>query len=197
MGFYGKKVAFVIGNGESRKPIQLDYLREQGVIFGCNALYRDFYPDVLVSLDEKMTQEILDAKYPGCHIYKSENKSKLGVFLVDQDGKKITLNKGWSSGATAAFLAASTVEFEDIYLIGFDLFRTEKVNNMYKDTLNYASSKNQPISTVQFRMQIGHVMKNSPYKHFIWVNDYHKNIWSEAKNYSLMTVQEFKEKFNC
>ena len=197
MGFYGKKVAFVIGNGESRRPVKLDFLREQGVIFGCNALYRDFYPDVLVSLDEKMTKEILDSHYPGCHIYKAENKSKIGTFLVNQDGVKITLNKGWSSGATAAFLAASSVEFEDIYLIGFDLFKTEVVNNMYKDTLNYTSSKNPPISTVQFRTQIGAVMKNAPYKHFIWVNDYHQKIWTEVKNYSLMTVGEFKEKFGC
>lgn len=197
MGYYGKKTAFIIGNGESRKPIKLDFLREKGIIYGCNALYRDFYPDVLVSLDKAMTKEILDSHYPGCHIYKSDNQSKLGLFLVDQDGNKVTLNKGWSSGATAAFLAASCVEFDNIYLIGFDVFKTQEVNNIYKDTKNYVSSTNKPISTVQFREQLGHVMKNAPYKHFIWVNDYHKEIWPYTKNYSLMTVKEFKDKFGC
>ena len=195
MGFYGKKTAFIIGNGESRKPVNLNFLREQGIIYGCNALYRDFYPDVLVSLDDAMTKEILDANYEGCHIHKDE--SKLGVFLVDQEGNRITLNKGWSSGATAAFLAASCVEFEDIYLLGFDVYKTRFVDNVYKGTLNYVSASAKPINTVQFREQLGKVMKNAPYKHFIWVTDFGEKVWDYTKNCDLMKVADFKDKFGC
>ena len=35
-------IAFIIGNGVSRKPIDLHQLKGKGTIFGCNALYRDF-----------------------------------------------------------------------------------------------------------------------------------------------------------
>lgn len=190
-------MAFVIGNGESRKPINLNFLREQGVIYGCNALYRDFYPDVLVSLDDAMTKEILDAKYEGCHIYKGNNESKLGVFLVDQEGNRITLNKGWSSGATAAFLASSCVEFDDIYLLGFDVYKTRFVDNVYKGTMNYVSANAKPINTVQFREQLGKVMKNAPYKHFIWVTDFGEKVWDYVKNCDLMKIDDFKNKFGC
>ena len=43
--------AFCIGNGESRKGFDLEQLRPHGKIYGCNALYRDFTPDVLVAVD--------------------------------------------------------------------------------------------------------------------------------------------------
>ena len=37
---------FVLGNGTSRKNI--DPLKLQGTVIGCNACYRDFTPDVFV-----------------------------------------------------------------------------------------------------------------------------------------------------
>ena len=46
----------VIGNGKSRKQIDLAAIRHR--TFGCNAVYRDFSPDVLVSVDNGMMQEI-------------------------------------------------------------------------------------------------------------------------------------------
>ena len=51
--------AFVIGNGQSRLQIDLNNLRSKGTIYGCNALYRDFIPDVLVATDCKMSCQIL------------------------------------------------------------------------------------------------------------------------------------------
>ena len=42
---------FVLGNGESRKNINLDDLKTKGVVYGCNALYRDFTPDALICVD--------------------------------------------------------------------------------------------------------------------------------------------------
>ena len=38
---------YVLGNGPS-SHINLDELRKDGIIYGCNALYRDFTPDYLV-----------------------------------------------------------------------------------------------------------------------------------------------------
>ena len=39
------KRVFCIGNGESRRGVNLDLLRPYGKIYGCNALYRDYKPD--------------------------------------------------------------------------------------------------------------------------------------------------------
>ena len=33
--------AFIIGNGESRNIFPIDNLKGHGVIYGCNAIYRD------------------------------------------------------------------------------------------------------------------------------------------------------------
>jgi len=33
--------AFVIGNGESRKIFPIETLKGHGIIYGCNAIYRD------------------------------------------------------------------------------------------------------------------------------------------------------------
>jgi len=52
---------FCIGNGESRRDYNLQNLRKYGKIYGCNALYRDFTPDVLCSVDHGMMHEVYHA----------------------------------------------------------------------------------------------------------------------------------------
>ena len=43
------KRVFAIGNGESRKTIDLNRdLYEFGIIYGCNAIYRDFQVQMLL-----------------------------------------------------------------------------------------------------------------------------------------------------
>jgi len=55
------KRVFCIGNGESRKGFDLETLRGHGTIYGCNAIYRDFMPDVLTAVDHGIMHEIYHA----------------------------------------------------------------------------------------------------------------------------------------
>ena len=55
------KRVFCIGNGESRKGFDLETLRKHGTIYGCNAIYRDFMPDVLTAVDHGIMHEIYHA----------------------------------------------------------------------------------------------------------------------------------------
>ena len=48
------KRVFALGNGESRLQLDLEKLRGHGKIYGCNAIYRDFIPDVLI--EEKSSE---------------------------------------------------------------------------------------------------------------------------------------------
>lgn len=57
------KIVFCIGNGESRQSIDLIKLKPHGKIYGCNALYRDFKPDVLVAVDNGIMHEIYNSGY--------------------------------------------------------------------------------------------------------------------------------------
>ena len=52
---------FCIGNGESRIGFDLNKLRKYGNIYGCNAIYRDFMPDVLTAVDQGIMHEIYHA----------------------------------------------------------------------------------------------------------------------------------------
>ena len=49
--------AFVLGNGTSRSPINVEDLTPIGNTYGCNALYRSFAPDYLIAVDVKMILE--------------------------------------------------------------------------------------------------------------------------------------------
>tara|TARA_A100001011_G_scaffold379786_1_gene446241 strand:- start:537 stop:1517 length:981 start_codon:yes stop_codon:yes gene_type:complete len=53
--------AYMIGNGESRKGFDLSRLRNTGKIFGCNALHREFLPDVITAVDHGIMHEIYHA----------------------------------------------------------------------------------------------------------------------------------------
>jgi len=62
------KRVFLIGNGESRKGFDLNILKPFGRIYGCNAIYREYTPDVLVSVDHGIMHEIYHSGY----CYKNE-----------------------------------------------------------------------------------------------------------------------------
>ena len=194
-----KNVVFVLGNGESRLSIDLKYLREYGKIFGCNALYRDFSPDVLISVDDRMTTEIINSGYEGVHYHRilRKNRDKDNAYLVvDKNDRKITTSRGFSSGALALDIAANEAQIKEVYMLGFDLYKTEHPNNVYKDTPNYLRSTDRPVDASGFRIQIGRVIKENPTRKFIWVNDYHRKIF-DAQNFDLMYVDEFKQKFKA
>ena len=57
------KIAFVLGNGTSRKSLNLQTLKTKGITYGCNALYREFVPDHLVCVDTKMIIELSEKLY--------------------------------------------------------------------------------------------------------------------------------------
>ena len=56
--------AFVLGNGRSRLSINLESLRSRGKIYGCNGIYREFTPDVLVATDRPIATAIEESGYP-------------------------------------------------------------------------------------------------------------------------------------
>jgi hypothetical protein len=49
---------FIVGNGNSRKNFDLNLLKEKGTIIGCNAIYRDFSPDILTLVNYRMIKEV-------------------------------------------------------------------------------------------------------------------------------------------
>ena len=57
------KNVYVLGNGESRKNIDVNHLRTLGKVYGCNAIYRDTKVDVLVCIDDGISHEVYTSGY--------------------------------------------------------------------------------------------------------------------------------------
>lgn len=59
-------MSFVFGNGGSRKADKIDInaFKNLGVTIGCNAVYRDFSPDILISTDPGIAAEVAASNYP-------------------------------------------------------------------------------------------------------------------------------------
>lgn len=162
--------SLVIGNGESRRSIDLFEFSKTHITVGCNALHREFIPDHLICCDNRMVREALNAKVP--KIYTRERYYR--------DHRKIAKNKNifrlpglpyiglekrdqpehWGSGPYAILLACE-LGFQNIDLLGFDLYGiNNKVNNVYKDTDNYAKSDSQSIDHSFWVYQIDKIFKN-------------------------------------
>ena len=64
----------VVGNGISRKNIDLWQLKKHYTIYGCNAIYREFQPDILFCVDDRMSNELHVSGYSKAHKVITTNK---------------------------------------------------------------------------------------------------------------------------
>ena len=135
-------IAFVLGNGESRKGIDINDLKEKGTVFACNAVYRTHRPHFLVAVDPKMLLERAETDYPVHNkVWSNFNAqyNKHPKILNHVNWFKPSL--GWSSGPTALRMACEQ-GFKEIYILGFDYQghndgKRFKLNNIFGDSRNY------------------------------------------------------------
>ena len=151
-------IAFVLGNGISRRALNLAQLRTRGVIYGCNALYREFEPDVLVSTDPPISTEIQNSGYSKSHRHYTRRP------LPDLGSQRLPRQYfGFSSGPAAAGIATDDRN-RQIYLVGFDLGPAPSglFNNTYADTEFYKKSTASPTYTGNWVRQLVTIMKDNP-----------------------------------
>lgn len=134
-------IAFVLGNGKSRLNANLDVLKSRGMVYGCNALYREFAPDYLIAVDVKMVNEIISAGYHNSNtVWTNPNKG----ITSKENINFFSPHKGWSSGPTALWFASGK-GYQKIYILGFDYQGIGgRFNNVYADTFNYKKSTDSP-----------------------------------------------------
>ena len=150
--------AFALGNGISRLAVDLTMLQQRGTIYGCNALYREFTPDVLISTDRGIAHAIQHTGYAKEHVmYTRKPLPGLGARSVPQN------YFGFSSGPIAVGMAAMDKHLA-VYLIGFDMGPTtgNRFNNVYADTEFYKKSSSNPTFTGNWVRQIVTVTRDFP-----------------------------------
>lgn len=193
-------VAFVLGNGVSRKNIKVVDLKPYGKIYGCNALYREFAPDYLIAVDVKMIKEITDHGYHKSNeVWTNPNK-----FTRDIPGLNLFQpNLGWSSGPSALYLA-SKHSYKEIYILGFDYEgigrNKELVNNLYTGTLNYKKESDRATYYGNWTRQTSTCIKSNSEIKYIRVveneNSFVPDVLVGLTNLTHITVENFRKKFN-
>jgi hypothetical protein len=187
-------VAFVLGNGVSRQQVSLDSLQQCGKIYGCNALYRDFAPDVLISTDKPISERIQNTGYALTHRFYTRNP------IHDQGALAVPHQYyGFSSGPIAASIAALD-RSRVIYLVGFDMGPIHNhFNNVYANTEFYKKSSSSPTFTGNWARQLATIMKDFSKISFIRViGDTTTAVkeFEKVTNYRTMPMTEFLNRIN-
>jgi len=150
--------AFVLGNGVSRQAIDLTVLKTLGTTYGCNAIYREFEPDVLISTDVPISERIQHDGYSQTHTHYTRKP------FPDSGARRIAQKYfGFSSGPVAVGQAALDGAVA-IYLIGFDMgpTRNGRFNNIYADTEFYKKSSANPTFSGNWVNQIKTIARDFP-----------------------------------
>lgn len=204
----------VVGNGESRKDVDLNQFKENFTIIGCNALHRDYIVDHIVCCDRRMVEEVVtNLEYTNSkihvrddwyHYYRKIRKNKNVIQLPEipyspkykQDEKR-----NWGSG-TYAVLIAAQMGFKNVSLIGFDLYgNNSKVNNVYKNTPNYSLDQSQPVDPAYWIYQLAQTFSLYPNINFTVINNQDWVMPHEWKklNVKLRNLNDFfiDNKYSC
>jgi len=152
---------WVIGNGESRLPVNVNNL--QGTKIGCNAIYRDYTVDHLVCVDKRMAKEA-QLKFAG-PLYTRPDWKYASLLTVPElpfpQETRADEPIHWGSGPYAVYIAC-TLDTE-INLLGFDLYSKDKnVNNVYKGTQGYVKETHHAIDPRYWIHQVGKIIQYFP-----------------------------------
>jgi hypothetical protein len=172
--------AVVIGNGESRRGVDLESYKLSHTVIGCNALHRDLVVEHLVCCDRRMAAEateniqtkdtLIYVRSDWFHYFRKikKNKNIRVVPTLPYIGEtKKDKPDHWGSGVYAILLAAC-LEFDTVEIIGFDLYSTNQmVNNIYKDTNNYSNSTSHCVDPSFWIYQIFKIFIHYPNTQFI------------------------------
>jgi hypothetical protein len=192
--------AYCIGNGPSRKGFDLTRLTATGQTYGCNALYRDFVPDFIFSIDSPITLTMVNDKvYEKCIHY----STSLEVNRYPKGGPShlhlIPNNPHWICGNQAIW-TAGVHGHKNIYLLGFDFreYGKGQLNNIYQGTENYGERHADTIFDGWLK-QFRDMLKLRPYVNYVMVHDnppeYMHNVQTgtDLGNSKIISYKEFEK----
>ena len=187
------KQALVLGNGRSRTNFDLRELSKVFVTYGCNALYRDFIPDYLISMDWHMVSEIINSRVH--HKTKFYTQHMNDWDLLAGNGEPINFVKTYTAtpdSGNAAVELASNHGYDAIYILGFD-YNNGGHNNVYAGTPNY-NSKTYSTPTIQddkWRSRLHNIVKQYPHIQYYRITD--ETYDGNLTNYNHISIENFEE----
>jgi hypothetical protein len=141
------KIAIIVGNGTSRKSIDLNDIVGEGSIYGCNALHRDFDKyDYLFAIDDLMIRELEQLEDPRVIIPPKDERWESAEYNP--------MRRRGNAGMVAMDYAIRHGN-DTLYMLGFDfiLEGSISVDNIYKDTHGYGLETHAMASDNYYRIQ--------------------------------------------
>ena len=129
------KKALIIGNGPSRKSINIDKAGRNIATYGCNAIYRDHkFIDYIIAIDDGMIAELQRAEHSWSNIIIPPEDERYEPWdysvAVGRQGR------ARNNAGMIAMHEAIKHGKNDLTCIGFD-FLANSTDNMYDGTKNY------------------------------------------------------------
>lgn len=161
--------ACIIGNGASRKTLKLEALRDVGTIFGCNALYRDFEPDYLLAIDDKMIEEIKQSysNLSRC-IFPHENDRYEPPEVYGRTGGPTPR----SNAGMVAMRYAIAMGYTNLMCFGFDFLVVNDImatSNLYDGTDCYGMETRAALQDTRNRMRfLAWLIESNPNVDFVF-----------------------------
>lgn len=179
----------IIGNGESRKNINVDKI--SGMKVGCNAIYLYHNVDLICAMDKFWKDKIVKESTIPLLSRNINNAFQTTLQIYDKVWKNTNCPyRGYCSGTTALDYICYTFK-DDIYLIGFDFDYTgNTVNHIYKDTAFHPKSDRPAQNENIFLQETKQIVKRYPLHKIYWVSD------AQGCNINLnqISINEFKSK---
>ena len=189
--------ACIIGNGPSRLNFSLETIGSKMTTYGCNALYRDYMPNYLVSMDYDMVKEILNNKVHHKITFYTQHDNRIDELA--KSGEPINFFWGFretNDSGNSALKLALTNKHDVVYMIGFDYATTPSVlPNVYVGTQNYVKNHVWPAANMrdtEWAKRLRKILKEHPDQKVIRVNGT-KQLDVTANNYTEISIEQFKE----
>jgi len=173
---------YLIGNGRSREHFDLERLRGKGTIIGCNALYREFSPDLLIVIDSKLITEVRKSSYEGQTIIPANRSVTIPNAMVWR------VDRFNTSGCFGMKMIDTLMRPETCYMLGMDCY----AGNVYDGTINYSDNTLQNFAGISsYYLKALNAADGTM---FINVNpvDAWDSLAHDSGNYSTMTYDEFE-----
>jgi len=186
--------ALVLGNGTSRRGLDIAQLRHVGTTYSCNAAYRDFFTDYLVVMDDYMLGEIIQSKtYEDTIVYTQHTNANeewsTRIPLYFTSSEPATLDSG-----SAAVKLAARHGHTIIWMVGFDGMCSGLASNVYANTRNYPPHEfyNLNEALVQgWQRNLHKILCDFPNVQFYHVTD--MGLRNALPNYHTVSQEVFKQ----
>jgi hypothetical protein len=178
----GLESVFVLGNGPSRKNIDISKL--DGTVIGCNACYRDFTPDVICATDAGIMSDIIESGYDGqCYFtHNSWNLLPEEAYASLANGTEHTTYRRFDSEyfVYISGLAANCIQTKS-YIIWVPKGMENKIKNIGEEVLGWSTGTSAlHIACRDFTCNDYEKVYLLGFDHH---NNYYDNIYTDTEHY--------------